>query len=178
MQQRDAPFAANRISVVGSSGSGKTWLARRLAGKLGLPLHELDVERDACLAAHGSLAERAAALAAAPGWVIDGHYREARSAVWARAETVVLLDYPAALVAWRLAGRFLGKRRPNDPENPVSPRRASWRRRLSRLWRTFAERGEYERVLSQPRYAHLEVVRLTGPEETRRWLERVEARLA
>jgi len=64
--------------VVGNAGAGKTRLARRLAGALGVPLVELD-------ALHhlpgwepidpGQFMDVVSELAAAEAWVIDGNYR-------------------------------------------------------------------------------------------------------
>jgi adenylate kinase family enzyme len=102
-----------RISVVGSSGSGKTTLASAVAERLGL----VHVELDALY--HGPGWSRpepdafrsnvAAALdAAADGWVACGNYSLVREeVVWRRADTVVILDLPKAVVMRRLIPRTL-----------------------------------------------------------------------
>src|SRR6218665_1129601 len=69
----------SRLLITGNSGSGKSWLATRLAAQLNLPLHRLDdvvwagayggKERDKPEAY--AEAER---LAAGENWVIEGVY--------------------------------------------------------------------------------------------------------
>jgi adenylate kinase family enzyme len=81
-----------RISVVGNSGSGKSWLARNVAEVLDLPYLELDGvfhQRDWTPLPDEEFAERVAAVAAGEGWVIDGNYSQVRPLVWRRADTVI-----------------------------------------------------------------------------------------
>ena len=101
---------ARRISVVGTTGTGKTTLARRLSACLGIPHIELD-------AIHwGSNWEplpvdefRAQTTKALEGdaWAVDGNYRKVRDIVWERADTVVWLDYNLSRVLFQLFQRTL-----------------------------------------------------------------------
>ena len=50
---------------------------------------------------------RVAAAIARPTWVADGNYSKVRDLVWARADTVVWLDYPLPVVVARLVRRTL-----------------------------------------------------------------------
>ncbi|MEW2040278.1 AAA family ATPase, partial [Streptomyces sp. NPDC005534] len=62
-----------RILVAGSTGAGKTTLARAVSGRLGIPFHEMDA-----LAITGpgwqenpGLVDDVERLSEGPGWVID-----------------------------------------------------------------------------------------------------------
>lgn len=93
-----------RVAVVGTTCSGKTTYAGRLARALGARHVELDalywlpdwVERPRdefrALAGEAASGER---------WVTDGNYSVARDLVWPRATCIIWLNYPFAIVAWR-----------------------------------------------------------------------------
>ncbi|GAC1445501.1 MAG: hypothetical protein NVSMB55_26970 [Mycobacteriales bacterium] len=168
-----------RVVVVGQSGAGKTTTARRLGAALQVPHVELDA------LFHGpdwrpraAFGAEVAAIAAGPGWVVDGNYTGVRDVLWERADTVVWLDLPRASTlrrvvvrtCWRLVSRhelWNGNR-----ERWSTVARASHPIRWT--WQTHRQhRVEYEQRLAEPRWAQLQVVRLRTPAEQRRWLHRV-----
>lgn len=174
--------ALRRISVVGSTGSGKTHLARRLSRRLGIPLVELDKLSQVVVPVHENQNQAfvKAVLAAVQEdcWIIDGHYRHIRHQVWDRADLVILLDYPLLVIIGQLLRRYLAKRKqmrraagqPRDAAAPV-PRPASWRKRLRRLVKTLAERREYKRVLAQLDNPEVRLKRFTNAAALDAWLK-------
>jgi adenylate kinase family enzyme len=101
-----------RISIIGTSGSGKTTVASRAARLLDLPHIELDAIR------HGpnwtetpddEFRRRVVAIAAGEAWIIDGNYGVVRDLVWARATTVVWLDLPLSVVMAQVLWRSLSR---------------------------------------------------------------------
>ena len=163
-----------RLVVVGTSGSGKTTMAARLARTLGVPHVELDAlqhGRDWEQATEAQLRERAAAATTGDGWVVDGNYSAARDEVWPRATAIVWLDYERRVVmrrvVWRSVARAVTRRRLwNDNRERVSewlesghPIRWAWRTHTGR-------RARYEALLDE------RWVRLRSPAEARRWLAR------
>jgi adenylate kinase family enzyme len=171
-----------RIVVLGTTGAGKTTLARRLAGRLGLP----HIELDALYWGPGWTAiptdlfrERAAAATASDRWVADGNYGAVRDIVWPRADLLVWLDYPLAVSFWRLTRRSL--RRGLTGEELWNGNRERLRTQfLGRdslfLWALKShgrQRREYPAQFIRPEHAHLAVVRLRSPRAARRWLARV-----
>ncbi len=97
-----------RVMVVGTSCSGKTTLARRLAEALGAPHVELDALHWGPDWTERPLPEfREAVRACVSGdrWVIDGNYRKVRDLILARATDAVWLNYPFSRVLVRSVGR-------------------------------------------------------------------------
>lgn len=166
----------HRFSIVGATGSGKTYLARTLAEQLRLPLHELDKYRwdgSGRELPREEFIEAVRKLAASEEWIIDGHYRDVRQLVWERAEVVVWLNYPLSLIASRLLRRFSSKRKGAAPSGTASPRgrpQVTWADRLRRIGRTIRERDEYRRLLHGPDYRHARIVELKSPRAADAWL--------
>ena len=102
------PAQPRRIVVTGTTGSGKTTFARALAARLGLPHAEQDAWNHLPGWQEAPVEQFRAAVdtfTAQPGWVMDGNYTKANDIGWARADTLIWLDYAAPLVFWRLLRR-------------------------------------------------------------------------
>jgi adenylate kinase family enzyme len=168
-----------RVSVVGTSGSGKTSFARRLASRLGVAHVELDSlhwEPGWRSADREAFRARARAALSGESWVCDGNYHVVRDLVWSRADTVVWLDFPLPVILWRLTSRILHR---------TLGRQELWNGNREKLWVHFfsreslylwvlktyrRRRREYAQLLALTENAHLRVVRLNGPRAAREWL--------
>jgi adenylate kinase family enzyme len=165
--------------VVGAAGSGKTTLARRLAERLGIEHVELDAlfwGPDWTPVPLETFRVHVREALAGEAWTTDGNYSKARDLIWARADTLVWLDYPLPLVMWRVTTRTL--RRSLTGEELWSGNRESLHSALfdedsivryalkgHRRWRR-----EYPALFREPEYHHLRVVRLQSARQTRRWI--------
>lgn len=97
-----------RINVVGTSCSGKTTLARTMADRLELPCVELDAlfwGPGWQPVAPDLFRSRVGEAARGERWVLDGGYSVVRDVIWARADTIVWLDFPMPTVLARWARR-------------------------------------------------------------------------
>ncbi|MBF0630827.1 MAG: AAA family ATPase [Magnetococcales bacterium] len=95
-----------RILVLGSPGSGKTTLARRMAATLHLPhinLDDLYWQAQWTRPPEAEFLARLAAVVAQEQWIIDGNYHRCLPLRLSRADTVIFLDLPP----WRCALRVL-----------------------------------------------------------------------
>ena len=108
-----------RIMVVGCPGAGKSWLAERVAAKMGSALIRLDQEhwQPGWIAppAHVWL-KRVTELAARPDWVMDGNYPGTLEIRLPRADAIIFLDLPRwrcmTSLIWRTLAH-LGQTRPS-----------------------------------------------------------------
>jgi adenylate kinase family enzyme len=119
-----------RVLVIGPGGSGKSTVAKKIAGRLGLPLIHLDAlywQPGWRATAEKAWDEVVRELIAAPRWVIDGNYGGTLGARLARCDTVVFLDLPRATCLWRVVKRWLAFRGRSRPDMaPDCPERLSW----------------------------------------------------
>lgn len=91
-----AAGAPARITIVGTTGSGKSALARRAAARSGHALIDLDDHYwlpGWQLRPAAEFRARVDALTQAPRWVLAGNYTAVRDVVWKRADMIVWLDY-------------------------------------------------------------------------------------
>jgi adenylate kinase family enzyme len=171
-----------RVSVVGTSGSGKSTVARKLAAILDVPYLELDGvhhQPDWVPLPPGEFQRVVGARAAADGWVIDGNYGTVQSIVWTRADTVVWLDLPKRTVMRQVIWRTI--RRVAGHQELWNGNRESWRNFfswdpeqsvISWAWHKHAEyRARYAEAAADPANAHLRFVRLTSLRYADRFLD-------
>ena len=174
------PEYPRRIVVTGTTGSGKTTLARAVAVKLGLPHAEQDAWnhlKDWQEAPVQQFRAAVDAFTVQPGWIIDGNYTKANDIGWARADTLIWLDYPGELVFWRLLRRTLrrGYTRAelwNGNRESLGMNLFSRQGILAWFFRTHWKRRR-ETPLKLAAYPHLQVLRFRHPGEAERWLDKL-----
>jgi adenylate kinase family enzyme len=99
-----------RVVVFGTTGSGKSWLAERLAERHRLRLVELDALNwgpDWQPAPIELLRHRVEREIRDGDWVVVGNYNSVSDLTWRAADTLIWLDLPFPLVMWRLFWRTL-----------------------------------------------------------------------
>ncbi len=165
---------ARRINVVGSSGSGKTTFARRLAELKGVPYIEMDALYWRPQWREPSDAEflpQVAEAVAGEAWVLDGSYSRTRHIKWPRTEALVFLDLPKAVTVSRVLRRALRRIRSGEELWPGTGNRETVANVfLSRdsivLWAAKmhgANRQRYADPAYVGAYPHLAFIRLTSP---------------
>lgn len=175
----DTHSLLQRMSIIGTTGSGKTTLAHQLSQVLQIPHIELDAihwERgDWTPIDPDAFQARVAEAVRAQHWVIEGGYSVVRDAIWTRAETVVWLDYSLPLTFARLVRRTA--RRLVSPTPLWGGSRETLSRTLSRdsilLWCLTSygrKKRQFPSELTRPEYAHLRVLRFRSPRQTAAWL--------
>ena len=108
-----------RVLVIGSGGAGKSTFARRLGERLGLPVIHLDK-----VYWHAGWVEtpkdewrrKVEELCAGESWVMDGNYSGTLEHRLAACDSVVFLDLPRAVCAWRIVKRALIYRQRGRPD--------------------------------------------------------------
>jgi hypothetical protein len=126
--------AVNRVAVIGCPGSGKTWLARRVARGLALPQVELDdhfwgpgwvpMEEVAW-------GEQVNALASRTAWVIDGNYEKSLPIRLQRCQWLIWTDLTTLQCLVAVVRRALGWMVAKESELPHYVRAPGGRRRIS-----------------------------------------------
>ena len=171
----------SRVSVIGTTGSGKTTFAAQLAQVLGVRHIELDAlswEPDWQTVSTDELRSRVATAIDGDGWVVDGNYSSVRGLVWDRIDAVVWLDYAWPLVMSRIIRRTI--RRLVTRELCCNGNRENIRRVLSRdsiiVWalRTYRRhRRDYPALLNALEQKGVQPIRLRSPGAARRWLRSI-----
>jgi adenylate kinase family enzyme len=173
-----------RIAVIGTSGAGKTTLAKAIAERLALPYIELDALNwqagwhDLTRNDPDEFTRRVAAAIAGEAWVADGNYGAVRHLVWRRATHLVWLDYDRPVIMWRVIRRTLARavmrtelwagnrERWSHLLRPSHPIRWAWS-----TWHR--HRRETEARLAQPEHAHLLLLHLRRPREAKSAIRRL-----
>ena len=166
-----------RVVIVGTTGAGKTTLARALAVKLSAAYVELDaLYWQANWTPAPDFAAQVERVLEAERWVVDGNYSRVQPYVLSRADTLIWLDYSFGTKLWRLFLRTC--RRAFSYETLWNGNTESfWKAFLSResifLWffKTHWRQRRRYRALFRDAPEHLTLLRLYDPEEAERLLK-------
>jgi adenylate kinase family enzyme len=171
-----------RILVIGSSGTGKSTLARQLASKLALPVIHLDKEYwlPGWVAPEPNAWQtRVEQLVAREAWVMDGNYSGTFAVRWPRADAIVWLDLPRRIffprAVWRIAKGY-GRVRPDLP--PGCPEKIDLEFLFKWVW-TYPTRSR-PRTLSllETLQGRMPIVVLRTPREVRAFVDGLPGSLA
>ena len=173
------PFPNRRISVVGTSASGKSTLARRLSARLGLAYFELDAlhwEAGWTEAPDELFRERVSKAVAGDSWVVDGNYSVVRDIVWGRAQAIVWLDPALPVILRQYAARTWRRIRTREelwPGTGNRERPSDLLRRDGLLWWILSTHRDRRRRYTALLAARpdLTVVRLRSMSAADRWLQ-------
>jgi adenylate kinase family enzyme len=169
-----------RIVIVGTTGSGKTTLAKQVSTRLHIPHIELDSlqwQPNWTYLPAEQLREKTIQVTTANTWVADGNYSRVRDIIWSRADTLIWLDYPFWVVFGRLARRTLKRIATREKlwgDNVENLRTAVFSQDSLLIWifkTHWKRKREYPQLFAQPEYAHLQVIHLKSPVETAQWLD-------
>jgi hypothetical protein len=178
-----SPLSLTRVVVVGTSCSGKTTLARRLATSLGTQHFELDaLHWGPKWTPRPDFKQEVLAAAQQPRWVVDGNYSAVRDILWRRCTAIVWLDYSFARVFSRALRRTI--RRVVTGERLYDGNRETIRNTLldseAPLWlvvRTHGKRRrEFPELFRRPEYRHATVIHLRAPAAAEMFLAEARAR--
>ncbi|MBK9123130.1 MAG: adenylate kinase [Chloroflexi bacterium] len=175
-----------RVIVIGSTGSGKTTLARELARLIGGVHIELDafnflpgwtdrpLDDMRALVADAVQAER---------WAACGNYGKIRDIVWPLADTAVWLDYPLPRILWRLTRRSITRAITREDLWNTGNREnffqhLKWNKDSLYYWAITTRKRrtvQYEALFSSEPYDRIRLVRLPSVRDTQAWLQSVHA---
>jgi adenylate kinase family enzyme len=170
-----------RISVIGTSGAGKTYVATTLAARLGIPYICNDAiiwQPDWMETPREDRQRLMREAAAQESWTFDGNLTASEDeAILERCDTIVWLDLPRwqvhSQVLWRTL-KGLITRKPHW-ENGNAERWRMFFSKESIVWwsiRTFAERRrQYKAIFADPAQAHRLLIPLRSRGEVHRWLD-------
>jgi adenylate kinase family enzyme len=162
-----------RVMIIGQPGSGKSTLARRLGDKMGLPVYHMDhihwmhgwVER-----AKPEKIAMAHAIENRDEWIFEGGLSATYDHRVARCDTLINLDFPLWLRAWRVGKRTIlsyGRTRSDLPDGcPEYFDPEFWHY----IWRTRKSGQDRQNRAMASAGANVVVHHLRGPQQVRAFL--------
>ena len=178
------------MHVIGTTCSGKSTLAARLAQALQVPVVELDainwLPGWVSLAATEpeAFALQVTTATSANGWVVAGSYADfTRHICWPRVHTVVWLDLPLPVILFRVIMRSWRRWRSKEllwgtNREDFWRQLMLWRREDSLLWWALTtHKPRSRRLLTEmlePRWSHIRFVRLTSTQEVESFVRLVQ----
>ena len=173
-----------RVVVAGTTGSGKTTLARRIGAILGLPVTEMDaLHHGPAWTPRPEFMAEVEAFTSGDAWVSEWQYPDARELLADRADTMVWLDVATPLTMAQVVRRTV-IRRLRDEElwngNKEAPLRTVFTdpdHVVRWAWRTRHQLRELVPAV-EPTHPQLVVVRLRNLSDVERFVTRLAAGVA
>lgn len=172
-----------RINIIGTSGSGKTTIGRRLAEILESPFIEMDAifwGPNWSAPEDKEFFPRLEKALEGNSWVLDGGYSRTTPIKWARVEAVVWIDYNFPRTLYQAIIRATKRLITREELWPGTGNRESLRMLFSKdsivLWTITSYRRKRRNIIKlmeASEYKHIKFHRLRSPRETEAFLTAV-----
>jgi adenylate kinase family enzyme len=177
---RSIPY--KHIVVIGTTSSGKSTLAERIAKLLDLNFIELDAlhwEPGWREAPAEVFRKRVSKAVQAPAWIVAGNYHAVRDLIWPQAEAVIWLDYPLWTIFKQLTQRTFRRWWTQEllwgtNREPFWVHFKLWSTESLYHWlfKTYRRRKrETPLLLALPENKHLKLIHFKHPREAETWLD-------
>ena len=168
-----SPVNLARVVVVGTSCSGKTTFAHRLASNLGTQCIELDsLYWGPGWTPRPEFEQGVVAAARQPRWVIDGNYSRVRDIIWRRCTAIFARALRRTVRRVILGERLYGGNQETIRETLFDVEAPLWL-----VVRTHGRRRrESPELFSRPEYRHARVIRMQTPRAAEEFLAGARAR--
>jgi adenylate kinase family enzyme len=172
----------NKIIVIGTTGSGKSTIAKKLSDKLNVPHIQLDLlfwrpnwrqstDEEFFLKIENAIAQ--------PQWILDGNYGKANHLTWKEADTVIWIDFPFWLTFYQNLKRSLARAIIRKELWEGTGNRESFSRMFSKdsiliwLFKTYSSNiSRYQARMLAPEYKHINFYRLRSRKEVSDFLNK------
>ena len=161
-----------RIVIIGSSGAGKTTLARKLGSRLKINVYHLDRlfwQRGWKGKTRDERIDILQKIVLEKQWIIEGTYLISSERRLEAADTIIFLDTPPLVCLWRIIKRhrkYRGRSRRDIPEGCTD--KLTLPRMLRVLTFPFQDRRKLQQILRN--YQSKQVIRLRSAKEVEDFL--------
>lgn len=166
-----------RVTVIGSSGAGKTQFARELHELTALPIIRYDrvrVSSPGVRYADHEMRKIVRGLVAEPAWILDGRGDANRDIIWPRTQLLIWLKYPIRVIMYRKGRKtWRQMRRPwanRTWAGHIADRVSNY---LAVGWNHYTLAGERRRRFANPAIGHVDKLVFSHPAEAAEWLRRL-----
>lgn len=173
-----------RMVVIGTTSTGKSTLAEKIANRLDIDFIELDAlhwEPNWQEAPLEVFRERVRRAIRSKRWIVAGNYHVVRDLIWPEAEAIIWLDYSLWRIFCQLTLRTF-KRWWTQELIWGTNREALWvhfklwsqESLFHWLFKTYWRRKrETPEILKLPEHRHLRLFRFTHPKDTEEWIKTI-----
>lgn len=163
-----------RIILVGSGGSGKSWLAKQLANITGYKMIHLDCEfwqPNWTKTPKEEWIEKQKGFIKGEKWIIDGNYNSSMELRFAAADLVIFLDINRFICMWSAYKRH-GKKRSDLPYYLEEKMNYEFIDFLKYIW-TFKKTGKKRKLDLHEKYPESEFLVLKSRRMVREFLKSI-----
>lgn len=172
-----------KIIIIGTTGSGKSTFATKLAEKLNYPYIQLDKlfwKANWRWSSDEEFFQKIHDEIDRDSWIVDGNYTRTQAITWTNADTVIWIDLPFWLTFYQCFTRSLKRALLKTELWPNTGNKESFTRMFSKdsillwLFKTYdVNLKKYEQRINDLSYSHLNFYRLKSRRELRNFLSKI-----
>ena len=174
-----------RINIIGTSGSGKSTIGKKLAATLGYPYFQMDAlfwKPNWTESCDKDFFASVAEATANPAWVLDGNYTRTQHIKWENVDTVIWIDYSFTRTFYQALKRAItriveSKELWEGTGNTESFKKTFMSRESILIWtiKTYKNnKVRYEAMMYSKEFQHIKFVRLQSPKAAEAFISKLD----